>query len=310
MKRWPIRLNVGLDETLSSWFARMAFAFGCMPSALFRIVFPYYNTKKLDFDIDLNDRDLEILSSLSGVRFDLLRSMMLKGGANVPSVGWERNKKILLTSCSIPFPRKYAVSICPECYCLSRTPYLKRKWRVSYITVCREHGVRLIDECPGCGIRFSLNDKNLFNNYDRSCWNCGLLFRDMKEICDDDYMTNSKYFSDVYGGAARVSRANRRLFCIVHALFGTNNGFRGIDIPECVHNFMVGEMSEDQINILFDNAECSVRFGERSARHRFEALRVAFLIYESKFKIHFPNAHVYDYSVGSVMDYICRYSSW
>ena len=49
---------------------------------------------------------------------------------------------------------KYAVrisrpKICPEC--LRHSSYIRKIWDLAAFTVCPEHGIQLMDECPSCG---------------------------------------------------------------------------------------------------------------------------------------------------------------
>ncbi|MDM0007482.1 TniQ family protein [Variovorax sp. J22G73] len=39
---------------------------------------------------------------------------------------------------------------CPACLTSSSIPYFRRAWRLSFITVCPQHRVELLDSCPSC----------------------------------------------------------------------------------------------------------------------------------------------------------------
>lgn len=39
---------------------------------------------------------------------------------------------------------------CPQCLRADITPYFRRCWRLGFVTMCRDHGHRLLDRCPAC----------------------------------------------------------------------------------------------------------------------------------------------------------------
>lgn len=41
------------------------------------------------------------------------------------------------------------LSCCPVC--LAEQPFLRREWRLSFVTCCERHGTQLLDACPQCG---------------------------------------------------------------------------------------------------------------------------------------------------------------
>lgn len=43
------------------------------------------------------------------------------------------------------------VQACPMCFASDEAPYIRREWRLAFVTECTMHGAPLIDRCPGCG---------------------------------------------------------------------------------------------------------------------------------------------------------------
>lgn len=43
------------------------------------------------------------------------------------------------------------VQACPECLTSDGEPYIRREWRLAFVTECGIHGVPLVDRCPVCG---------------------------------------------------------------------------------------------------------------------------------------------------------------
>lgn len=304
MQKWPIRLRIERGESLSSWFSRMAFAYGHTPQTFYKSIFSSSISSQYDFDRFITKNDLGLLSKFTGTSIDEFYDAMLAGDANVPYDNYGKNSGFLLTNRFLGSPKRRVISVCPQCLCASKIPYIKKEWRRSYVTVCSEHKIKLIDQCPKCGKPFFIDDSTIFRFPAVSCSGCGLKYEGMKVFCSDNNMISGKYFQDVSTGRARVWRASRRLSCIVGAVFGSNSNPINLDIKACIQRYMHGSVSDDEMSILFNESYCNLKFAERCVLHRYEVLKVAFRLYEEKFKIHFPNAYVRSNPFDSVLTFI------
>ena len=50
-------------------------------------------------------------------------------------------------------PTRAGLACCPVC--LAQSPFLRREWRLSFVTACPSHGVELLDACPECGAAYA-----------------------------------------------------------------------------------------------------------------------------------------------------------
>ena len=79
--------------------------------------------------------------------------------------------------------RDFGMQFCPECLFWDKEPYFRRRWRLSFATICDKHGCLLHDRCPKCEApviyfrndtghreKGSLGDHTL-------CWKCGFDLR-------------------------------------------------------------------------------------------------------------------------------------
>lgn len=150
--RWPGRPRALPDETLSSWFQRLADANGLMPSELYHAVLPggYLHSQDLDRTacIDL----MRELAARTGVEPRDLSGMTLarwRGRvydeddgrsrlAWVPPVGTDKTRRC--------FGQQY----CPHCLASDPVPYFRMEWRLQFVTACSQHKCLLADRCPSC----------------------------------------------------------------------------------------------------------------------------------------------------------------
>ncbi len=68
--------------------------------------------------------------------------------------------------------KRYGQQYCPRCLANDRVPYFRKSWRLTHVTSCLEHGIRLVDRCDDCGapIIFFRGDMLV-------CHNCGFDLR-------------------------------------------------------------------------------------------------------------------------------------
>lgn len=179
---WPVHPHRLDDELLSSWIVRTAHAN--------RIKLQTFTSLGLGRDAALWNRDIDRsagtallvqLSAQTGSSVEELRGGML---ASYEGVLFERhtangnNNWILPLGIYHRTRRDYGMQFCPLCLFFDPTPYYRRRWRLSFATICDRHGTMLHDRCPECGapVIYFRNDLGRRRDYrigdHTSCWRC------------------------------------------------------------------------------------------------------------------------------------------
>lgn len=180
----PARMNPLPDELLSSWLMRLAMAHGMKVHSLCSVIFGD-KTKIWNRDIDksVKSSTLEILSSRTEVR--LLRVIQTTL-ADYEGIIYEDHNPNGNTAWIMPlgiFHRQhqaFGLQMCPFCLSSDEEPYYRRRWRLSWITLCTEHRVVLLDKCPDCEepinfYRSELGQRNLYTAKSMTtCSFCGI----------------------------------------------------------------------------------------------------------------------------------------
>jgi len=166
------------DESLSSWFCRMAVKNLCTPIAFLNLYLGDYKPV-FQGDLDWGREDfIRALSEKTGIEEEKVYSLSLR---SYEGFLFEKQKKynsykpfINQTNFRGGRNRGFAVRFCP--YCLREQEYFRKKWRLTFSTACTKHGVFLLDRCPECGEPLTIqkwrNDKESFH-----CWRCGFEFK-------------------------------------------------------------------------------------------------------------------------------------
>lgn len=151
---WPVHLKPEPGELLSSWMVRFAHAHGLrvetMCSQLFGRASSVWNR---DIDRSISAAMLRKLSSASGHDLDLLQQGTLQSFEGIIS---ERINSRGSSSGVLPlgvYHRKRtrrSLMYCPQCLRTDTNPFFRKAWRISWITTCSTHGLRLFDCCPQC----------------------------------------------------------------------------------------------------------------------------------------------------------------
>lgn len=128
------------DETFSSWCWRIA--------ARFRLSLPELFTRlKIDaslFELDSGriETNIDCLAYITGIARDQLESLTWS-----PSI---KRKRPLRSMTAIEGLIEPVCRYCPQCLASDTVPYIRRLWRLSYITVCHVHRTALHEACPHC----------------------------------------------------------------------------------------------------------------------------------------------------------------
>lgn len=167
------------DETLSSWFRRLATSYGLKPQELHYTLLPGGYLYSYDLDryacpslIDEMERTTEV-SKLRIQRMTLFQwdQVLRNADSNVEKLRWRP------TAWRQGISRSYGQQICPTCLTMDDEPYYRSNWRLSCLTVCRTHGTLMLDRCPDCGEGLQVLKADLSKNAHTSCWKCSSDFR-------------------------------------------------------------------------------------------------------------------------------------
>lgn len=166
---WVIRPTPHSGELLSSYLVRISCAHGRSPRAFYRQFFPNNTCWKIDLDRNVSDRFLKDLSGFSGIADSVLKDMTLRSWmysldactgklsrSNVAVTPWVNSLGVHKRA-----SRKHALSFCPSC--LKEKNFLRKEWRLSFVTVCSKHRKLLIDGCPNCDAPIAFLGQD-------SCW--------------------------------------------------------------------------------------------------------------------------------------------
>ncbi|WP_373563668.1 TniQ family protein [Brevibacterium oceani] len=145
---WPLTLPIEPDETLSSWWARIAYRFGVSPAALFREIgfrMGSYTPWRVEQRLARSSTPLSVRTGIENTTRARAHTAQARISDLLSSV---------TTRYHVPaFPSKPAFGsrFCP--LCLADTGTWSGLWRSPLVTMCSHHQVMLVDTCPHCGER-------------------------------------------------------------------------------------------------------------------------------------------------------------
>lgn len=149
---WHFRPQPILDESFSSWFCRTAWQNGLYPADLYRIALPGARMHRIDLDRFACDELVENLAQHTGINNDTLWNRSFRAWNGQLNEDCSKHGKLLWLppagtdrTC-----KSFGQQVCPDCLREHQTPYLKRHWRLSFVTGCTRHHRLLIDRCPEC----------------------------------------------------------------------------------------------------------------------------------------------------------------
>ena len=175
--RWPGRPAPLPDESISSWFARLAGANGLRPSDLFAILQPGGYRYPRDLDRHADEALLGRLEEATGVGAEQIKLGTFRRWIGhlfgtddgliklhwLPPAGREDTR------------RSYGQQVCPGCLAEDSQPYLRLTWRLSFLVACPKHKRLLVDRCPSCGEPVNVLRRNRTEGME--CWKCDHDFR-------------------------------------------------------------------------------------------------------------------------------------
>jgi hypothetical protein len=163
---WPIKVKPQDDELLSSWLIRLAMAHGLKLQTFCHAVWPDLPIWNRDIDKCAENGLLSDLARLTTTPQEIVRQTTLRA---YEGLLYEHHNPFGTTPWIMPIGvyhrtrRCFGQQFCPKC--LASHPFLKKQWRLAFVTLCTEHGVFLEDRCPRCGIplhfhRSEMGDRN------------------------------------------------------------------------------------------------------------------------------------------------------
>ncbi|UNZ54067.1 TniQ family protein [Agrobacterium tumefaciens] len=140
--RWPITVTPQLDELLSSWLHRLAYANGVPARAFVRVLglTPGMWSARLDLKLSINLTDQ--LQQYADITSEQLAAMTMPDG--LPKQLFLPLRKLHRRSGST------WLQFCPRCLATDTHPYFRREWRLATRLTCEIHKSRLRDRCTAC----------------------------------------------------------------------------------------------------------------------------------------------------------------
>jgi hypothetical protein len=184
MTRWMFPLSPEPGETLSSWLYRCAIANRMAAYPFSRTMFPHNQLWDRDIDRSFRMELSPILETYLGVSRSTVKQMLLTSYA-----GWfsstirDRPHQPWFTKAGEYHRRlkTHGQQYCPMC--LHQNPaYFRMRWRLSFVTVCVEHKLILLDCCPGCGIPITPHRLIMSSIVGPRCEACGADISDVKPM--------------------------------------------------------------------------------------------------------------------------------
>ncbi|MDP2762634.1 MAG: TniQ family protein [Sideroxyarcus sp.] len=169
MSIWPIHPPPQDDELLSSWMVRLAHGncykvhdFYCQHFGRER------NIWNRDIDHFSPDWLLDGLSKHTGLSVEQLNRLTLKSleGVVFTQFNQTTSTRGLLSLGVYHRTRKVlGQQFCPLCLLEDAAPYLRKKWRVAYITTCDRHKIILHDKCEHCSMPMMPHRADMSSRY-------------------------------------------------------------------------------------------------------------------------------------------------
>lgn len=156
-----IHLEPFAVEALHSYLLRLANGYGLQSS---KQLLKAVNLKpRLAYD----QQQLRALTDEFGLSIDVLTAMNPANDSSTPIL-------------SLKYHRSGCSPICP--YCIKEAPYVRASWDHELITACPQHGVLLIDECPGCSEPITRDRESITH-----CLHCSFSFANAKANLAEDF---------------------------------------------------------------------------------------------------------------------------
>lgn len=138
-------------ESISSWLVRVARnnAFSLHELVTRLIGRSVHHDSTVDFDLRLPTRLARALIERGLATRDEIDHAELAGRLDAMG-GFTRPTRPPKWMLAAPRPHRRALSYCPACWSHDAIPFYRSHWRISWVTVCTQHQLALVDRCAVC----------------------------------------------------------------------------------------------------------------------------------------------------------------
>lgn len=255
------------DELLSSWLARIAYKHR---DSLISFCNHEWSTNHYhyhDIDVLAPQKVLKTLSlKTAASEQQVLETCLTIWGGVLYSKAMLGGKAryIMAAGAGNHKCRSAGMQWCPECLASDPIPYWRKTWRLSFVTCCIKHSIRLADRCHDCGYGARPRKRA-----DTRCWNCWTdLRRHPSQIAHHEVLEFQRCLEQYL----RIPKMNG-----LESLFGEENHFEDFRaLWTCFRLLAVSRISNrlcehiDKVN----NWNMSPRNNNRKSNWRTESLGV------------------------------------
>lgn len=210
---WPIRYKPLPDELLSSWLVRLAHGHGLKVQTFCNVIFGNrFQVWNRDVDRlapkwlvdELSRRTGTPLAIALGTTLRAYEGVLYRRFRSAGILNW------ILTLKMYHRKRKgFGLQYCPACLAEDNAPYFRKQWRLALLTVCRRHGLMLLDRCPTCHTPIAVHRvdmSKLMAGEDFSlsfCHACGFDLRASQTVHPNEYdKSASMLLKDIAAGVS------------------------------------------------------------------------------------------------------------
>lgn len=172
---WVIRTQPGPSELLSSYLVRAAHAHGMNPYRFCSFHFPGVCIWNRDIDRSAGVDFLLQLSQHASLSPEQVGNLTLNqwrrvvcGTGMLPPIAPGTDPWINSVGILHRIRHRFGLQFCPQC--LAAEGIFKKEWRLSFVTMCPEHGCTLADCCGRCLAPVCLHRNDALSC---NCWQCG-----------------------------------------------------------------------------------------------------------------------------------------
>jgi transposase len=155
--RLPGQVTPLPSEALASWLLRYAEPFGLAPEDLLLRTAEAELAGRGDWCRRPHSALIERLAQATGIDPTTIADMTLWSGDQASDdmrdrFSWSRFQAALPAN-----GQRRRIAVCPRCLAEDETPYVRRDWTVGWATICPDHAVVLMGDCPECGYKLRLS---------------------------------------------------------------------------------------------------------------------------------------------------------
>ena len=172
---WPVHLKPRPDELLSSWLLRLTRGYSMVPHSFCKRLWPSLSIWNRDIDRLAPAELITDLAQHTGISLQRAWGTTLKAYEGViyeTLVTKSVSQWILPLQVWHRIRRRPGQQYCPACLDTD-DPYFRRRWRLSFVTGCVEHGLVLLDRCVGCGAPVNFHRAAYWVPRLSTCYRCG-----------------------------------------------------------------------------------------------------------------------------------------